>query len=233
MRMRVAIVTALADLDRISTDLVAGGHHCHSFGTTALLSARLANDTFDLLILDSDAADRDGIDLLSWMGSNLDVPIPTLFLAQRNKDEDIVTGLEAGADDYIVKPVAHAVLLARIKALMRRIMPREASIASETYGAFTLQPARRMIFVEGQAITLTAKEFDLAVTLFRNMRKPLSRTYLIETVWGSIPNFPSRTLDVHISRIRTKIGLRPDRGFRLVHVYNYGYRLDVIETPAE
>jgi DNA-binding response OmpR family regulator len=231
--MRLAIITALSDLDHIARDLIARGHFCHSFATTASLCSRLANDTFDLLILDSDVADRDGLALLAWMGGNLDVPIPTLFLAQRTADEDIVTGLEAGADDYIVKPVAHAVLLARINALMRRIMPRETSIASETYGAFTLQPARRMIFVDGEAITLTAKEFDLAVTLFRNVHKPLARIYLIETIWGRIPNFPSRTLDVHISRIRTKIGLRPDRGFRLVHVYNYGYRLDTAEAAAE
>jgi DNA-binding response OmpR family regulator len=231
--MRVAIVTALPDLDHITKELIARGHYCHNFATTTLLCSRLASDTFDLLILDSDVADHDGLQLLTWMGNNLDVPIPTLFLAQRNADEDIVTGLEAGADDYIVKPVAHTVLLARINALMRRILPREAGAASETYGAFTLQPARRMIFVEGEAITLTAKEFDLAVTLFRNMHKPLSRTYLIETVWGRVSDFPSRTLDVHISRIRTKIGLRPDRGFRLVHVYNYGYRLDTVGTAGE
>jgi len=228
--MRVAIVTALADLNAVRDILIARGHYCHGFTTPEALYARLRFDTFDLILLDADIADSDGITLLAWMGANLEAPIPTLFLAERRTDADIIAGLEAGADDYVVKPVAQDVLLARINALMRRISPREHMIVSECYGPFTLQPARRMIFADGEAISLTVKEFDLATTLFRQMNRPLSRTYLVETVWGHNPNMPSRTLDVHVSRIRTKLGLRPERGFKLVHVYNYGYRLECPEA---
>ena len=95
-----------------------------------------------------------------------------------------------------------------------------------------MQPARQSVVVEGETVTLTAKEFELAATLFRNLHRPLSRAYLLEMVWGRNPDLPTRTLDAHISRIRAKLGLRPERGFRLIPVYSYGYRLEAIEPGA-
>ena len=79
---------------------------------------------------------------------------------------------------------------------------------------------------DGKAVVLTAKEFALAQLLFRHLHRPLSRTYILETVWGNEPNLNSRSLDMHISRIRTKLSLRPEKGFRLTPIYSYGYRLE-------
>ena len=79
---------------------------------------------------------------------------------------------------------------------------------------------------DGQPVALTAKEYALALLLFRNLHRALSRTYILETVWGNEPDLNSRSLDMHISRIRNKLELRPERGFRLTPIYSYGYRLE-------
>ncbi len=231
--MRIAILDdEAATREFVSQTLRDAGHRCYEFATVRALSAKLRQDTFDLLILDWNMPDRTGLDVLAWMKANLEVPVPSLMLTNRNADEDVVAGLDAGADDYVVKPVTPTVLLARINAILRRTAPREANGASESYGAFTLHPARQMVTVEGETVILTAKEFELTCTLFRNMHRPLSRAYLLEVVWGRNPDLPTRTLDAHISRVRAKVGLRPERGFRLVPVYSYGYRLEAIEPDG-
>lgn len=217
----------------VAQALIEAGHHCYDFANARALSSRLRQDTFDLVILDWNMPDKSGPEIIAWMHEHMDRPVPSLLLTNRNSDEDIVAGLAAGADDYIIKPVQPAVLLARINAIRRRTGPRETIAGNESYGPYTLHPARQAVTVEDETITLTAKEFELAVTLFRNLHRPLSRAYLLEMVWGRNPDLPTRTLDAHISRIRAKLGLRPERGFRLIPVYSYGYRLEALEAEAE
>lgn len=212
--------------------LIDAGHHCYEFQNARTLTSKLRQDTFDLVVLDWNMPDKSGVEIIRWMHENMDKPVPSLLLTNRNSDEDIVTGLQAGADDYVIKPVQPPVLLARIAAIHRRTGPREAPGANESYGPYTLLPGRQTVTVEDESITLTAKEFELAATLFRNVHRPLSRSYLLEMVWGRNPDLPTRTLDAHISRIRAKLGLRPERGFRLVPVYSYGYRLEALEAEA-
>lgn len=212
--------------------LIEAGHFCYEFQNARTLSTRLRQDTFDLVILDWNMPDKSGVEIITWMRENMDKPVPSLLLTNRNSDEDIVAGLDAGADDYVIKPVQPPVLLARVNAIHRRTGPREAIGASEAFGPYVLHPARQMVAIEDEEIVLTAKEFELAATLFRNMHRPLSRSYLLEMVWGRNPDLPTRTLDAHISRIRAKLGLRPERGFRLIPVYSYGYRLEALESEV-
>jgi len=214
----------------VSQALIEAGHRCYEFPDARTLATRLRQETFDLVILDWNMPDKSGVEIIAWMRENMDKRVPSLLLTNRNSDEDIVAGLNAGADDYIIKPVQPAVLLARISAIHRRTGPREAGGANESYGPYHLQPARQAITVEGETIVLTAKEYELAATLFRNLHRPLSRSYLLEMVWGRNPDLPTRTLDAHISRIRAKLGLRPERGFRLSPVYSYGYRLEAVDA---
>ena len=231
--MRIAVLDDEADARAfVIQTLMEAGHFCYEFQNARTLTTRLRQDTFDLLIVDWNMPDKSGIEIITWMRENMEHPVPSLLLTNRNNDEDIVTGLNAGADDYVIKPVQPPVLLARIGAIRRRTGPREAIGSNETYGPYTLQPARQTVAVEGETITLTAKEFELTATLFRNLHRPLSRAYLLEMVWGRNPDLPTRTLDAHISRIRAKLGLRPERGFRLIPVYSYGYRLEAIEPGA-
>jgi len=232
--MRIAILddepTARAFVTQM---LIEAGHFAYEFPNARALITRLRQDTFDLVILDWNMPDKSGPEIIGWMRENMDKPVPSLLLTNRNSDADIVAGLDAGADDYVIKPVQPPVLLARIAAIHRRTGPREVTGSNETYGPYQLQPARQSVLVDGETVVLTAKEFELAATLFRNMHRPLSRSYLLEIVWGRNPDLPTRTLDAHISRIRAKLGIRPERGFRLVPVYSYGYRLEPLGSEVE
>lgn len=227
--MRIAIIDDEAEVRAfVAATLTEAGHAVYSFADSRTLITKMRQETFDLLILDWNMPDKSGIEILQWMTQNIDPSIPAIMLTNRNSDQDIITGLNAGADDYVIKPPQAPVLLARVAALLRRTAPREVSAGIETYGLYTLHPTLNTVEVEGETIHLTAKEFELTVALFRNMHRALSRSYLLETVWGRNPDLPTRTLDAHISRVRAKLGLRPERGFRLTPVYSYGYRLEAL-----
>jgi DNA-binding response OmpR family regulator len=148
------------------------------------------------------------------------------MLSSRSAEEDIVAGLSAGADDYVVKPVAPAVLLARVNALARRAYPPPPPDGIETFGDYLFDMRNETVELVGQQIMLTAKEFALALLLFRNIHRPLSRAYIFEALWGGNPDLSTRTLDAHISNVRTKLNLRPGNGYKLVPIYAYGYRLE-------
>lgn len=201
-----------------------------SFSRSAALMSALRRETFDLLILDWGLPDRSGLDVIRWVRMNTDQPPPMLMVTSRNEDADIVEGLAAGADDFLSKPISPAVLGARIEALLRRAYPVQTRGGSEELAGYVFDSFTLTVRFDGQSVELTSKEFELAHLLFRNLHRALARSYLVEAVWGGDPNVNSRSLDVHISRVRTKLALRPERGFRLVPVYSYGYRLETL-TP--
>jgi DNA-binding response OmpR family regulator len=143
----------------------------------------------------------------------------------RGRQQDIVTALEAGADDCIVKPINTPVLMAKLDALYRRREPFVTPGWSECYGVYAFHNLSTAVRVHGQTISLRPKEFALARMLFRNLNKSVSRTYLLEAIWGT-PQQQTRTLDAHISSIRRRLQLRPANGFQLVTLYGIGYRLE-------
>lgn len=225
--MRIAIL----DDDATQIDLIAGvleqaGYRTAAFGRAAALTAELGRETYDLLIVDWHLPDSPGIDLIRWVRSTIEPPPPVLLVTSRTDDQDIVEGLEAGADDYLSKPISPMVLIARVVALLRRAYPRPVDGAVETYAGYTFAPTLNQVTFRGEEVTLTAKEFSLALVLFRNLSRALSRTYLNEAVWGRDAGLNSRSLDMHVSRVRTKLQLRSANGLRLAPVYSYGYRLE-------
>ena len=150
------------------------------------------------------------------------------------EESERVRGLATGADDYVVKPFEESVLVARVSALLRRTYQVDTpdSGKEELFGA-TFDHGLYTVTLHGREVVLTSKEFGLALILFRNMHRAMSRTHLLEAVWGRNPELPTRTLDVHVSRLRTRLGLRPEHGYRLTPVHSFGYRLEVIEPASD
>ncbi|WEK58483.1 MAG: response regulator transcription factor [Candidatus Brevundimonas phytovorans] len=217
-------------LETISGVAEAAGYRPVLFARAQALISALRKDTFDLLIVDWNLPDRSGLEVLAWARTNLKPPPPMLLVTSRAEDEDIIAGLNAGADDYLPKPLSPAVLEARINALMRRAYAQPSTPGAEVHGDTVFHDSASSVTRNGKTVVLTAKEYALAQLLFRNLHRALSRTYILETVWGNEPNLNSRSLDMHISRIRTKLELRPEQGFRLTPIYSYGYRLERVDA---
>jgi DNA-binding response OmpR family regulator len=149
-----------------------------------------------------------------------------LFATGRDSELDIVAILQAGADDYMVKPIRRLELLARVEALGRRVRPRLPEEDVIELAPYHIDLRNRVVTLDNVTVEMTDKEFELVVFLFRNIGKLISRGHISESVWGRSADVQSRTVDTHISRIRKKLELGPERGIRLTPIYNFGYRLE-------
>lgn len=226
--MRIAVVdddeASLAFVTRV---LEQEGHICVTFQRPRDLLLALQRDAFDLLILDWNVPDLSGMEILAWTQANLNAPPPIIMLTSRSDKDDIAAALNAGADDFIVKPEAALVIAARVEAVGRRVRGAgQVGERIETYGPYAFDRLDETVTLHGEPIAVTSKEFALARLFFANPHKPLSRRYLMETVWKSVAELSTRTLDMHVSRIRSKLHLRSDNGYRLQTVFGYGYRLE-------
>ena len=207
------------------------GHECHTFLTAKQFQKMLLRGSFDLLMVDWALPDSTGPEVVQWVRQHVKEMVPILFLTSRQDEAAIIEGLSAGADDFMVKPVRVGELSARVTALLRRSyaeqVPKDLS-----WGPYRFLADQCAVEVEGQPVTLTKKEFELALFLFRNSGRLLSRAHLLESVWSpehtDAQALPSRTLDTHISKLRSLLGLQPERGFKLVSVYRQGYRLEAL-----
>lgn len=231
--MRIAVL----DDDPAQTDftcqtLSAAGHSCHPFSAGRALVKQLRRETFDLLLLDWNVPDMSGEEVLRWVRQSASVQVPVLFMTSRSHETDITSMLNLGADDYVVKPVSGALLLARVGSLLRRAYPRNPTTAGEVFGDFAFDLKARQVRVRGEPAALTQKEFELALLLFQHLNRPLSRAHILEMIWKQAIEIPSRTMDTHVSVLRAKLGLRPEHGYRLTPIYGYGYRLETVEQEA-
>lgn len=231
--MRIAVL----EDDAGFADCVAGwlrdaAHDVHLFSQSRLLMNVAGRESFDLFLLDWALPDISGTDFLRWLRLERHDETPVVMLSVRDSEDDIVEALTCGADDYVVKPVNRRVLIARIQALLRRKTIPDG-VRSMAMPPYYVDFGSKRITVEGLTVPLTEKEFDLALFLFRNVGRQISRHHLLETVWGRNPNVATRTVDTHISRVRNKLNLRPENGFRIVPTYNFGYRLERVEMSAD
>jgi DNA-binding response OmpR family regulator len=230
--MRIAIVEddpSQSDLVRVW--LAGAGHTSHVFGRGREFMRVMARDSFDVLLLDWELPDVNGDAILAWVRSNVRDSIPILFTTARDAEGDIVAALKAGADDYLVKPLRKHELLARVEALGRRAHPAPRTAASLQLAEFAVDLDRRKVQRHGASVELTQKDFDLAVFMFRNVGNLVSRGHILESVWGRSSDLNTRTVDTHVSRLRSKLGLVPENGWKLTAVYQHGYRLEQID-PA-
>ncbi len=202
------------------------GHAPQLFSTGAALIKALERESFDLLILDWMLPDTTGDKILLWVREHIDWAIPVVFVTARDSEEEIVGGLNLGADDYIVKPVRQQEFLARVAAVSRRSQATATPAGRLKFPPFELDEASRAVQRDGRQVELTQKEYELALFLFRNHGRLLSRGHILQSVWGHQADITTRTVDTHISRLRTKLGLGVDIGWQLNAVYNHGYRLE-------
>lgn len=214
-------------LDLVSSTVSAMGYCVSVFSTAEALLRQLRRDNFDLLLVDWELPDQSGIDVIKWVRSNIEEPIPIIMLTHRDSEQDVVTSLSAGADDYMNKPLRVEELKARIAAICRRTYPKPL-VRKTHFGDFKLDQDLKTVHYFDELLPLKEREFDLTWCLFNHLGRLLSRQYLMQTIWGLAQDIPSRTLDTHISAVRSKLQLRPERGFRLSAVYGHGYRLDEI-----
>lgn len=204
-------------------------------GYAALATAR--REQPDLLLLDVMLPGIDGFEVCRLLRRETSLPI--LMLTARSDEIDRVVGLEMGADDYLTKPFSMRELLARVKALLRRVALIREELAAERGGAaaepraetlafddLEIDLSRREVRLDGTAVRLKPKEFDLLLFLARNAGVALSRDLILERVWGWTFDGNSRTVDVHVRWLREKVEADPAAPARIVTVRGIGYRFD-------
>jgi two-component system response regulator RegX3 len=227
--MRIALLEDHQDqVDLVCAWLKADGHVCHAFLQGKDLVRAAQRETFDMFLLDWEVPGLSGAEVLTWIRANIAEPVPVLFVTARQREEDIVHALSSGADDYMVKPLRRLELLARISAVARRIRSRVEEESIQT-GRLAVDLRQRRVKLDGVEVNLTQKDYELTVFLLRNVGRLLSRGHILEAVWGHSADLNTRTVDTHVSRIRGKLQLTPENGWRLSAVYQHGYRLERVQ----
>ena len=209
------------------------GYRCRILADGSSLISQFHHTPVDLLLLDWELPDQSGLDLLQWLRRQHGHETPVLFLTMRDDEADVVAALRGGADDYLTKPARKQELLARIEANLRRshAVGNHSGHALQI-GPFTLHEQSRQIDMHGKPLQLTQKEFGLAHYLLTHLGQIISRKDLLKNIWGHKGKTNSRTVDTHISRVRKKLSLHPEQGWRLSSIYQAGYRLDWLGEEA-
>jgi len=207
------------------------GHEAEWFRTGRECVRAMAEKKYDVCIMDWTLPDISGPEVMMGLKLKGALP-PVIFLTARDAEEDVVSVIQAGADDYIVKPPSKGVLIARLHAVARRCAAKIRPEPIQDFGQIIVDFGNRQFTVKEAPIRLTEKETELALYFFSRVGQLLPRGHLIQVVWGSSPDIDTRTVDVHVSHLRSKLGLSPENGWRLTSVYRQGYRLERLEEPA-
>jgi DNA-binding response OmpR family regulator len=223
--MRVALVEDdWSQAELFGHWLRAAGHHCQHFERGEALIRALHRDSFDAVALDWSLPDLSGMDVLRRIRMSGRSCLPILVASAHGREEEMLIALRGGADDYMVKPVRRLELIARLEAIAWRGKSSQAPKLLEL-GAYRVDLQERTVVRHERAIPLTPKDFDLSVLFLRNVGRLLSRSHLRERVWGAKALISARTLDTHVSRIRSRLGFLPEHGWRLAAIYRHGYSL--------
>lgn len=212
--------------------LEKAGHSTILFSNGADMIKAIGRDTIDLFVLDWRVPRVSGIEVLKHIRNIRGLNEPVLFLTSRTDEQDIIEALNAGADDYCTKPVRPQEFLARVTALLRRTYPeRKNQDTTRCLLEYTFNKIENSVSFSDEKITLSEKEFKLALFLFENHERAVSRERLMQEVWGGEGDALSRSLDVHISWLRKKLDLAATApNLRLKPIYGFGYRLMAVNN---
>jgi DNA-binding response OmpR family regulator len=205
--------------------LAEAGHQVTVYENGLALLREQRRESFDFYLLDWQVPGATGEEVLRRLRRELNVTAPVLFVTARDSEEDVASVLDAGADDFLVKPLRRRELLARIDAVIRRLAAPHAA-GTIRIGSYEVDMAAREVRVDGQRADLTETEFQLATFLFSHADGLVSKGHIAQSVWGHNADVVSRTVDVHVSKLRRKLKLGPERGLRLATIYGFGYRLE-------
>ncbi len=201
------------------------------FEATVVTDGRSALAEFDragadIVLLDLMLPGMSGTDVCKQLRSRSSVPV--IMVTARDSEIDKVVGLELGADDYVTKPYSARELIARIRAVLRRRGEDDSEVVEGVLecGPVRMDVERHLVTVNGESITLPLKEFDLLEYLMRNSGRVVTRVQLIDRVWGSDYVGDTKTLDVHVKRLRSKIEADPANPVHLLTVRDLGYKLN-------
>jgi DNA-binding response OmpR family regulator len=223
----IALDTDLVQLEIVRRAMASLGHDFEGFTDATSFMFRLRHRTFDLVLLEDAPGASFAVTPL-WIHESVSRDLPVVLLSARTGESDLVAGLDGGADDLIVKPVRVRELQARVQAILRRRYPERAVQRPVTFGPYRFIPASASVIVNGRAIVLRQIEYALAMFLFRNLGRQLSRDYLLSSIWREGSARSHRTVDTHVSRVRAKLALGPANGFLLTSIYGIGYRLEAV-----
>lgn len=227
------LVVGLLEDDQDMAALVAqwleeAGYAVRLFRNATEYRRRQGSEAVDLLLLDWMLPDGTGIEVIESIRSSPNGTLPVVFLTARDSEDDIVRGLASGGDDYVVKPPKQRELIARVNAVLRRHGVDADGADTFDVAPYAVDARRRRISLSGQDIDLTQREFDLASYLFRRQGRIVSRDALLENVWNLSAAVSTRTVDTHVSRLRKKLELGGEHGWRLAAIYQHGYRLEQV-----
>ncbi len=205
--------------------LLRAGHLPKRYETGISFLDAVRLDPFDLLLLDWETPGMTGLEVIRIIRRDLKSSVPAIMVTARTTEEDIVEGLRAGADDFVEKPFRVPELLARVECVARhhRCMPSHAPLQQAN---IRVDFDARRIVVNEMPITLSVKDYALAVFMLERVGRLVSRREIVDAVWGSKIHPDSRSVDTHMSRIRVKLRLNESKGWQLAAVYGEGYRLD-------
>ena len=207
--------------------LTSAGLEAEGFARPSAFWAALERRTPEVVLLDIMLPEEDGISILKRLReSRRTRSVQVILLTAKGSEYDKVVGLDAGADDYVSKPFGMMELMARVRSALRRVGDRPPPQGVLALGALTVDPARHVVRVGENGVTLTLKEFQLLVLLMERPGAVLTRDQLLSTIWGYDFDGASRTVDVHIRTLRQKLG---EAGNLIQTVRGMGYKIE--ETP--
>ena len=221
------MIYLLEDDDSIRKLVIYGlesqGYEAQGFELPSLFWKAMGKQLPELILLDIMLPEEDGLTILQKLRSaSATKKIPVIMLTAKNTEYDRVIGLDNGADDFVSKPFGMMELVARVRAVLRRTEPASSS-AEYQVGRFYVSPERHIVKVNGQDVTLTYKEFEILCLLLENEGVVLTRSVLMDRIWGCEFERENRTLDVHIRTLRAKLG---EAGSCIETVRGVGYKLE-------